>query len=106
MAARLAGLWLLVNVFPAFRVVEYARRLGRNRWLWFTVSLLLTPIPFLLAAARSRPPVNPGNAKGRPRPPGMTRCPHCRKLFDRQELTGSAPRCPLCRMPLPPETNA
>ncbi|MCY2926676.1 MAG: hypothetical protein NT031_14805, partial [Planctomycetota bacterium] len=103
LAAKLAGLWLLVNVFPAMRVADHARRLGRAPWLWFSVSLLFTPIPFLWVAARFPAP---RAAAGGRRAAGMTRCPHCRKFFDRRELAGAGGRCPLCGMPLPKENHA
>ncbi|MCY2931919.1 MAG: hypothetical protein NTV86_20970 [Planctomycetota bacterium] len=109
MAAKLGGLWLLVNFFPALRVADHARRLGRAPWLWMPLSLLLTPIPFLWVAARFGPasgaPAGKGKGK-RGAPGGMTRCPHCRKLFDRRELAGGVRQCPLCGMPLPKETRA
>lgn len=111
LAAKLAGLWLLVNFFPALRVGEHARRLGRAPWLWVGLSLLFTPLPFLWVAARFGPrPGAAGKGKGtgagKNAAGGMTRCPHCRKLFDRRELTGPVRRCPLCGMALPKETNA
>lgn len=107
---KLAALWLLINIFPAMRVVEHARRLGRNPWTWFVASLLLTPIPFLWVTARAQGRViarqRKSNAGGKHRPAGLTKCPHCRKFFDRRELTGPGGRCPLCGMSLSQETHA
>ena len=104
---KLAGLWLLVNIFPALRVVDHAGRLGRKAWLWFAISLVATPIPFLWVAARAQAARNAagGQRKGKPGG-GLTRCPHCRKLFDRRELSGVRSACPLCGMPLTKEKHA
>lgn len=108
MEIKLAALWLVINIFPALRVVEHARRLGRNPWAWFAVSLLATPIPFLWITARAQGRAiareRQGGAKARAA--GLTKCPHCRKFFDRRELAGGGGRCPLCGMALPKENHA
>jgi hypothetical protein len=95
---KLIGLWVLVNFLPARRVMAHARRLGRQPWAWLVVSLLFTAVPFIFVAARARPA--PAGGKDSRAASGMKRCPHCRRLFDRREMSRGGPeaRCPLCGM--------
>lgn len=106
MAAKLAAVWVLVNFMPARRVIPHARRLGWPTSVWFVVSMLFTAIPFIWAATRfGKPAGGAGGKAGKGQTGGMKRCPHCRRLFSRRELTGEG-RCPSCGLTVTKENLA
>ncbi len=112
---------IALHVWIAQRVAMYAPRIGRARWKWFLISMLLTGIPFLIVYAREllaarrvssgQKPVtqepDPGLPASDDRIPDA-RCPHCGARFpagDIDRSTGSA-ACPRCHMSLNEERYA
>ncbi|HOF19478.1 MAG TPA: hypothetical protein PK082_11255 [Phycisphaerae bacterium] len=90
----------ILYVASCVHMARYARRTGRNAWLWFFLTLLLTAVPVTLYfyvvyfLQRRRELSGP---TGR-----LRRCPHCRRLISPGTPLGA---CPHCRMPLGDEVQ-
>lgn len=105
----------VVWVISSLRIALHARKIGRNPWLWFFITLCFTALPALIVfniayfLSRRRDPLDrqpsarrAGPPQGAPPEGPPVRCPHCGKLIMPAELADEPPprRCPRCRLPL------